>query len=167
MRSLLHPLQDDVGPCFDDDGIEELLNFLSSTFSSTHSLTRPILHPLDLVSATCWPLVLESCRVSLLWLGRPRLLAASWPTSQTCRHPLRHLPLDLPSQLLLLPFLLLHPPLSLDLLPRHKPWPLLSSNLCPRCRMATVASSIYLYWAAWSSLLPSLLTFTGSTAKLT
>ena len=43
MRSLLHPLQDDVGPCFDDDGIGGLLNFLSSTFSSTHTLTRPFL----------------------------------------------------------------------------------------------------------------------------
>lgn len=167
MRSLLHLR----GPCFDSDDGMELGN--CSTFCSR--LSHPRFHslvfcydPLDLVSPTCWPLVLEFCRVSLLWLGRRLPLAASWPTSQTCRHPLRRLALHQLSQLLLLSPLSLHPPLSLDLLlpPRNKALPLLSSEVL-RYKVATVASSICLCWAAWSLLLQSSLTFTGSTAKLT
>jgi hypothetical protein len=98
----------------------------------TLSLGRLSLQPLVLLYPTCSSLVLECCHASLLWPGRRLLLAASWPTSPTCRHPLRHLRPHLPSQLVLLSLLLLH---------RHMALPSLSSELRARCKMVTVASS--------------------------
>ena len=110
---------------------------------------------------------LRPARASLLWSGRRLLPAASWPTSQTYRPPHRPLRPHLPKLPLLLPLLLLPPPLNLDPLLRHKSFPIPSSELHQRCKMATVAPFICLCWPAWSSLLPSSLTFTGNIARLT
>lgn len=130
--------------------------FLVATALDLHNRLCILLRRLRF--SQCSPPVLVLCHAARLWS-----VAASWPTS----HPLRHPPLDLLLQLLSLLRLSLRPQLNLDLLLTQMSFPFPNNNVRVKCKTATVAPSICLYWEAWSSLLPSSPTFTGNTAKLT